>query len=119
MSGRITPTMIEVRQGDSFALNLAVNNKCKPMNLTGASVLMQVREKDSGNLLFEVSGTPVDVENGKIALLITPEMTAPAALGDYVTDIQVTTAGGDVHTIYPADVNKVATFRITGQVTHD
>lgn len=116
MSGRITPNLIEVRQGDSFTLNLAVNDKCKPMNLTGASVLMQVREKDSGNMVFEVSGTAVDVLNGKIALLITPTETSNP-VGDYVTDIQVTTASGDVHTIYPADVNKVATFRITGQVT--
>lgn len=116
MSGRITPNLIEVRQGDSFALNLAVNDKCQPMDLTGASVLMQVREKDSGNMVFEVSGTAVDAEHGKMALLITPTETSNT-VGDYVCDIQLTTAGGDVHTIYPADVNKVATFRITGQVT--
>ena len=116
MVGRILNNLIEVRQGDSFALNLAVNDKCKPMDLTGASVLMQVREKDSGNMVFEVSGTPVDATNGKIALLITPTETSNT-VGDYVCDIQLTTAEGDVHTIYPADVNKIATFRITGQVT--
>lgn len=116
MAGRILPTLIEVRQGDSFAMNIAVNDKCKPMNLTGATVLMQVRDKDSGILIFEVEGTPVDATNGKIALLLTPTQT-DNPVGDYVTDIQVTTADGDVHTIYPADINKVATFRITGQVT--
>lgn len=116
MVGRILNNLIEVRQGDSFALNLAVNDKCKPMDLTGATVLMQVREKDSGNMVFEVSGTPVDAEHGKIALLITPTETS-TTVGDYVCDIQLTTAEGDVHTIYPADVNKIATFRITGQVT--
>ena len=116
MSGRITQNMIEVRQGDSFTLNLAISDKGKPMNLTGATLLMQVRDKDSGTLVFEVSGTAVDVQSGKMALLITPTESGND-VGDYVCGIQVTTAGGDVHTIYPADVNKVATFRITGQVT--
>ena len=116
MSGKVTPNIIEVRQGDSFTLNLAISNKCQPMDLSGATVLMQVREKDSGNLVFAVSGTPVDVLKGKVALIITPDETS-AAVGDYVCDIQITTSGGEVHTIYPADVNKVATFRITGQVT--
>ena len=116
MAGRIFNNIIEVRQGDSFAINLAINDKCQPLDLTGATVLMQVREKDNNNLVFEVSGTAVDALNGKVALLITPEHTANA-VGDYVCDIQIATSGGDVHTIYPADVNKVATFRITGQVT--
>ena len=116
MSGKVTPTMIEVRQGDSFTLNLAVSSKCKPMDLTGASVLMQVRQKDSGNLVFAVEGTAVDTAKGKVALIITPSETSNE-VGDYVCDIQITTAEGEVHTIYPADVNKIATFRITGQVT--
>lgn len=116
MSGKITQNMIEVRQGDSFTLNLAINDGAKPMNLSGATVLMQVRDKDNGDLIFSVSGTPVDVLHGKTALQITPA-ESDNVVGDYVCDIQVTTASGEVHTIYPADVNKVATFRITGQVT--
>lgn len=118
MVGKIYNNIIEVRQGDSFTLNLEINDKCQPMNLVGAAVLMQVRDKDSGILIFEVSGTPVDAAHGKIALLLTPIETENE-VGDYVCDIQITTAGGEVHTIYPADVNKIATFRITGQVTHD
>lgn len=116
MSGRITPTMIEVRQGDSFAINIAVQNNNAAADLTGATVVMQVREKDSGNIVFSVTGTPVDVASGKIALLLTPEQTG-ATVGDYVTDIQITFANGEVHTIYPANISQVATFRITPQVT--
>lgn len=116
MSGRITPTMIEVRQGDSFAINVAVQNNNTAADLTSATVVMQVREKDSGNVVFSVNGTAVDVLHGKMALLITPTETA-APVGDYITDIQVTFANGEVHTIYPANINQVATFRITPQVT--
>lgn len=115
MTGRIVNNLIEVRQGDSFTINLEVKNKCKPVNLTGASLLMQVKDS-GGNLIFQVSGTDVDALNGKIALLITPTMTA-AAVGDYVTDIQLTKADGSVDTLFPRDVNAIATFRITPQVT--
>ena len=77
---------------------------------------MQVRDKESNNVMFEVSGTAVDAEHGKMALLIEPNNTN-IPVGDYVTDIQVTTADGSVNTIFPANVNQVATFRITPQVT--
>ena len=116
MSGTIQNNLITVRQGDSFTLDLALKSQGQPLDLTGATVLMQVREKDSGNMVFEVSGTPVDAEHGKMALLITPAQTS-AEVGDYVCDIQLTTAGGDVHTIWPANVNQIGTFRITEQVT--
>lgn len=116
MAGTVQNNIITVRQGDSFALNLEIKNGCKPVNLTGATVVMQVRDKDGGNLIFEVTGTAVDVLHGKMVLLITPTETANL-VGDYVTDIQVTGADGSVNTIFPADVNKIGIFRITPQVT--
>ena len=116
MTGRVYNNVIEVRQGDSFAINVAVQDKCQPADLTGATMLMQVRDKESNNVMFEISGTAVDVEQGKMALLIEPSNTN-IPVGDYVTDIQVTTADGSVNTIFPANVNQVATFRITPQVT--
>ena len=116
MTGRIVNNLIEVRQGDSFAINIQVKQKCKPVNLTGATMLMQVRNQDTNALVFSVTGTPVDVVNGKMALLLTPTQTS-ATVGDYNTDIQITTADGNVNTIFPANVNQVATFRITEQVT--
>lgn len=116
MTGRIVNNLIEVRQGDSFTINLEVKDKCcKPINLTGASVLMQVRDS-GGNLIFQVSGTPVDVLKGKVALMITPTMTA-SPVGEYNTDIQLTTSDGKVDTLFPRDVNAIGTFRITPQVT--
>lgn len=117
MTGRVLDNLIEVRQGDSLVINIQVKKYCAPMNLTGAVILMQIREKDSGNLVFEVTGTPVDIQNGKMALLITPAMTQNQAVGDYVTDIELTTSDGSVNTLWPANVNQIGTFRITQQVT--
>jgi hypothetical protein len=116
MTGRITPTMIEVRQGDSFTINLHLKKECKEIDLTGWKCEMQVRDKDSGAILISVTGEPVDIEKGKIALNLTPEMTNKA-IGDYACDIQVTSDTGEINTIYPSDVNKVGTFRITQQIT--
>lgn len=115
MSGRIANNLIEVRQGDSFTLNFEIKQRCKPVDLTGATMLMQVRDSNN-NLMFSLTGTPVDANNGKMALLFTPIQTG-IAVGDYNTDIQITTADGSVNTIFPANVNQIATFRVTEQVT--
>ena len=115
MSGRIVNNLIEVRQGDSFAINFEIKKKCKPVDLTGATLLMQVRDSNN-NLVFAVNGTDVDIKNGKMALLLTPTQTS-AQVGDYNTDIQLTTADGSVNTIFPANVNQIATFRVTEQIT--
>lgn len=115
MTGRIINNLIEVRQGDSLIINIAVKNKSIPVDLTGAVLLMQVRDNNN-NLMFSLNGTPVDIKQGKMALLLTPSQTG-IAVGDYNTDIELTTADGSVNTIFPANVNQIATFRITEQVT--
>ena len=115
MSGTIIGNVITVRQGDSFVINLSIRHECKPVDLTGAELLMQVRDSEN-NIMFELSGTAVDVKNGKMALLLSPEQTG-IAVGDYVTDIQLTTSDGSVNTIFPANVNQIGKFRITEQVT--
>ena len=116
MSGTINNNLITVRQGDSFALNFEIKDKCgKPVNLTGATLLMQARD-DGGNVMFSLTGTAVDALKGKIALLLTPTQTN-IAVGDYKTDIQLTGADGSVNTIWPANVNQIGTLRITEQVT--
>lgn len=115
MSGTIQNNIITVRQGDSFEINLQIKDGCKPVNVTGATLKMQVRD-EGGNVVFEVTGTPVDTANGKMVLLITPAETN-VQVGEYVTDIQLTSANGHVDTIFPPDVNKIGVFRITPQVT--
>jgi len=115
MTGYVQNNLIAVRQGDSFAINFDLKDKCKPVDLTGATMLMQVRD-DSGNLMFSVSGTPVDAVNGKMAILLTPLQTK-INVGDYNTDIQVTLQDGSVNTIFPSNVNQIGVFRVTEQVT--
>lgn len=115
MTGRIVNNLIEVRQGDSYPINIQVKRGCKPVDLTGATMLMQVRDDDD-NVMFSLLGTAVDVVNGRMALLLSPTETS-IPVGDYITDIQITSADGSVNTIFPANVNQIATFRITPQVT--
>ena len=115
MTGRIINNLIEVRQGDSYPINIEVKRDGKPTDLTGATLLMQVRDENN-TIMFTLAGTDVDVINGKMALLLTPTETS-IPVGDYVTDIQITGSDGSVNTIFPGNVNQVATFRITQQVT--
>ena len=115
MSGTIQNNLMTVRQGDSFVLNFEIKNKGKPVNLSGASLLMQARDT-ANNLIFSLSGTMVDAIKGKVALLLSPTQTN-IAVGDYNVDIQLTTADGSVNTIWPANVNQIGTLRITAQVT--
>lgn len=115
MSGTVQNNLITVRQGDSFAINLELKEGSKPVDLTGATLLMQVRDVE-GNIKFSLSGTSVDASQGKMALLLTPQETS-IDVGDYVTDIQLTLSSGQVNTIWPANVNQIGVFRITEQVT--
>lgn len=115
MVGRVVGNMIEVRQGDSFVLNIALSRDGQPVDLSGAKLKMQVRD-NSGNLLLTVNGSDVDVADGKMAIELTQEQTK-IPVGDYKTDIQLMTADGAVNTIFPNDVNRVGVFRITQQVT--
>jgi len=115
MSGTVQGNIIAVRQGDSFTINFDLSKKCKPVDLVGATLAMQVRD-EAGNIMFQCLGTPVDAAKGKIALILTPSMTS-IPLGEYKTDIQLTQADGTVDTVFPADVYAVGTFRVTEQVT--
>lgn len=117
MTGRIINNLIEVRQGDSYPINIQIKQGGKPVNLTGATLLMQVRDSEN-HLMFSLRGTAIDAAHGKITLLISPTETN-IPVGDYLTDIQLTTEDGSVNTIFPANVNQVATFRITQQVTQE
>jgi hypothetical protein len=115
MTGKISHNLIEVRQGDSFVMDFEIKKGCKPVDLTGASLVMQVKD-NAGNTIFSVNGEMVDAVNGKIAIVLTPIETSKP-VGEYKTDIQLTTRDGSVNTIFPADIHQVATFVITEQVT--
>lgn len=115
MSGVILPNMIIVRKGDSFDIVLQFRTDDKPLDLTDCIVKMTVRNGED-KVLFTKSGEIFEPASGKVRLKLSPSDTniAPA---DYKTDIQIRLKTGDVHTVYPGDVNKVAVFRITQEVT--
>lgn len=118
MTGRILQNgnVIEVRQGDSFTIRIAMKKNDQAINLTGAKVNMQVRGFNDDSLKFDLLATEIDVQAGLVALIITPEMSKIDP-GDYKTDIQVSFPDGSINTIFPADVNKIGIFRVTEQVT--
>ena len=115
MTGIISGNIITIRQGDSFTLNFQISDGCAALDLTNARLIMQVRDAHK-QLVWTLFGTAVDVKNGKMAILITPAQTE-ITVGDYVTDIQLETDDGSVHTIFPANVNQIGVLRITQQVT--
>lgn len=115
MAGVILPNMIIVRKGDSFDIVLQFRTDDKPWNLTDCTVKMTVRNNEE-KVLFSKSGEIFDVSGGKVRLKLLPADTNITP-GDYKTDIQIKLKTGDIHTVYPGDVNKVAVFRITPEVT--
>lgn len=117
MSGRILAhsNLIEVRQGDSFSIYLQIKKSHKNIDMRGSMVTMQVRD-DTDHILLNKSATEIDASIGKMLLRLTPDDTN-INVGEYKVDIELTLPDGSVHTIFPAEINKVGIFRITEQVT--
>lgn len=119
MTGRIlqNSNVIEVRQGDSFTITINIKKGCEDVDLTGSKINMQVRKMDDNQLMFDLLATEIDIQAGRFALILTPDDTN-IDVGEYKTDIQLSTPDGMVNTIFPADVNKIGIFRVTEQVTN-
>lgn len=117
MTGRILQNgnTIEVKKGDSFTIIMKITKNNSKINLSGAKVDMQVRD-DEGLVKFKITSIPVDAENGKFVLSLTPSHT-DLPVGSYKTDIRLTTPDGGVNTIFPADVSKIGILRITESIT--
>lgn len=118
MVGRIMPQFIEVRQGDSFTVPLQFKGKDGFLDISGAELKMQVRNREDNKVLVTKLGGIDDAVKGKAHIAILPSDTKNLSVGgDYVTDIQITFANGEVHTVYPGDVSKVAAFIVSRNVT--
>jgi hypothetical protein len=118
MVGRIMPNFIEVRQGDSFTIPLLFREGKSAVDLTGAVLKMQVRTKDDNKAVISKTGSIDDAVHGKASVQIAPSDTKNLVVGeDYVTDIQITFANGEVHTVYPAQIGQVAAFVVGQNVT--
>ncbi len=115
MVGIITQKGITVRQGDSFSIRLCFKDEKGYKNISGAIISMQVRNID-GSLLFTKIADIEDETSGYATINLTPKETT-IDVGEYFTDIEIKDAQGFVHTIYPQNINNVAFFKITAQVT--
>lgn len=118
MTGKIIPAanIIEVRQGDTFVIRLCFKRHNQNIDLSKSQIVMQVRDKNSGELMFSLDAEPVDASSGIFAFVLTPAQTGLEA-GEYVTDMQITAEDGTVNTFFPANVNQLGVFRVTKQVT--
>lgn len=115
MSGILNSSGIVVRKGDSFTIAIRFKTEQGVLDISGARIKMDVKDA-SDTLLFSKSGELTDAINGLAAIELTPQDTN-LDVGDYKTDIQITYTNGQVHTIFPQNINKVGYFRITNQVT--
>ncbi len=114
MVGRIMPNFIEIRQGDSFTIPLQFKNKEGFIDISGARVNLYVKDNESGKIVLSKSGNIDDGVLGKASITLIPEDSKNMAVdGDYSTNIQITFAQGEVHTIYPSDISKTASFIIS------
>ena len=115
MSGKMTSKGITIRRGDSFTIIMRFHAESGDFDISNAAIKMAVRDADD-NLLLDKAGIVSDATRGLAAIELTPQDTA-IAVGSYKTDIQITFANGQVHTIYPAEVGAVAYFNITEEIT--
>ena len=118
MVGRIRPNAIEVKKGDNFMINLQLKGRNGYINLSGASLKMQVRTRDEDEVVLTKQGVIDDSVKGKAYLRLEPKDTKTLqAGGDYVTDIQMTFGNGEIHTIFPANLSTRAAFIVSPDVT--
>ena len=118
MVGKITPNYIEVRQGDNFTILLQFKDEKKAMDIEGATLKMHVKNKADLKTVIIKQGIIDDAIKGKAHISIVPEDTKKLNPKDeFITDIQITFANRETHTIYPQDIGKVAQFIITQHIT--
>ena len=117
MVGIMNKNGIIIRRGDSFDILIHFKNKHGDnLNLEACSIKMSVKNIGGTTPLFSILGEIISQEEGKARIKILPKHTKISP-EDYAADIQLTLKNGDVHTVYPQDINKTAVFRITDDVT--
>ena len=91
--------------------------ECRDFDLDACSVKMSVKN-ETGQLLLSKTGEIFASAEGKARLKLTAADTNLVP-GTYRTDIQVTFKNGDVHTVFPQDINQVGALIITPDVTEE
>ena len=118
MVGIITPNYIKIRQGDNFNILLQFKDEDKFIDISNSSLKMYVKNKFDNRTVLIKQGIIDDAVNGKSHISIVPEDTLRLKITDeYITDIQITFANGETHTVYPQNISQVASFIISQHVT--
>ena len=109
MSSHVNGTDIELTRGDTFKRTLvltdAEGNPFTPAEGDEIRFALKKKVKDETVLINKV------VPNDTLLLKLNPEDTKELAFGDYVYDIQITYANGEVDTFIT-----VSKFKITEEV---
>lgn len=77
---------------DSYSFRYLEDDKVTPVNLTGWTARLQIRETASGPLVLEVTPT-INVAQGLIEFVISATQTASLALSKYVWALELSKAG--------------------------
>lgn len=117
MTGKITYQGITVRRGDSFPISLHFCKECRNADISGYVITMQVRDINN-KLIFSKNAVADEAAEGRATILLEPSDT-DIEPDTYYTDIQIKDKNGQVNTVYPSDVGKVAFFKVTGQITEE
>lgn len=105
---------IYVEQGADWELIVTIyDNAGSPVDITGATAAMQIRDRPSGAIVAEPTIEITDAENGEITLSLTATETAAISVmgatsrevASYVYDLKVTHAGGEVERVLNGAVN--------------
>jgi hypothetical protein len=108
------PVKFTAKQGDTFHRQVTWSGDSGPINLTGYTARMQIRNSYTSSTallsLTQVSGLTLGGANGTIDIDITSIQTTALAVGTYVYDLEMT-SGSEVTTILEG------TFVVTAQAT--
>lgn len=114
MSWKIEGENIHLTRGDTFSCTIT------PQDDEGTP--FEFREGDSYIFTVKRRYTDVnplirkDIDTETLELTLAPEDTASLPFGEYVYDVAINTADGDVFTVIPADPDSKAIFKLEKDV---
>lgn len=97
---------LSIREGATFRRRLRwLDSKKRPVNLTGATITAQIRDRADGNLLLDLNvgngRIVVTPTQGQIDLFIAPADTSQMTYTKAAWDLRVEFSNGDV--LYPVE----------------
>ncbi len=92
---------LKIEQGTNYRKPFVMKRDGTPVNFTGCTARMQVRESvDSADILLELTtengGIEIEGAEGKVTLVFKPDDTVDKAWRMGVYDVEITDSNGDV-----------------------